>query len=486
VRKLLNNRIGRILDFKGSGNPFVSDILKFVGGTAFSQALAILASPVLTRLYCPEAFGLAALFASITGIIGVVACLRYDQSIMLPKEDEEAANLLGLSLLLAVLTGLITIFVIWLAKAPLLKLFNATALGKYLWLAPLAVFLIGSFASLNCWNSRRKRFGRLSISRVNGSICSVGAQIVAGLTEYSTGGSLIGGAIFGSAVSSFVLGWQIWIDDHKIFKNIKFQKIKSGLLRYKRFPKYDTLSALLNSISLQLPVFFLNIFFSPVSAGYYAISNCLVFMPVIFISTAICQVFFQRSSRAKYEGNLSSISEIILIKLIEIGLYPFLLLSFIGKELFIFAFGLPWAEAGIYAEILSLFGFFVFVTSPMCVLLIVLEKQNILLDFNIFFISIRFISLYTGGLLGNARLSLMLFSISGAVINLILLLYILNMLKISLQIIFKELMPYLIYSILALSILLYCKLIIIGFITIIIYYILLFYINIYSKDIILK
>ena len=78
---------------------FASDVLKLAGGTAFAQALAILASPLITRLYGPEAFGLAALFTSIVGIVGVVACLRYELAIMLPKRDEEAANLLGLSLL---------------------------------------------------------------------------------------------------------------------------------------------------------------------------------------------------------------------------------------------------------------------------------------------------------------------------------------------------------------------------------------------------
>ena len=60
----------------------------------FSTTLA----PVLTRLYGPEAFGFLALFTSITSIIGVVACMRCELAIMLPKTDEEAANLLGLSL----------------------------------------------------------------------------------------------------------------------------------------------------------------------------------------------------------------------------------------------------------------------------------------------------------------------------------------------------------------------------------------------------
>ena len=57
---------------------FAGDVLKLVSGTTFAQLLAILAAPVLTRLYAPDAFGILALFSSITGILGVIACLRYE------------------------------------------------------------------------------------------------------------------------------------------------------------------------------------------------------------------------------------------------------------------------------------------------------------------------------------------------------------------------------------------------------------------------
>ena len=54
---------------------FTTDVLKLVTGTTFAQFIVILASPLLTRLYGPEAFGFLALFTSITSIIGVIACM---------------------------------------------------------------------------------------------------------------------------------------------------------------------------------------------------------------------------------------------------------------------------------------------------------------------------------------------------------------------------------------------------------------------------
>jgi lipopolysaccharide exporter len=73
---------------------FAADVLKLVTGTTVAQVIAALASPLLTRLYGPEAFGFLALFTPFTSII---ACMPACDAIMLPKTGEGSASLLGLS-----------------------------------------------------------------------------------------------------------------------------------------------------------------------------------------------------------------------------------------------------------------------------------------------------------------------------------------------------------------------------------------------------
>jgi len=156
---------------------FATDVLKLVTGTTFAQVITILASPLLTRLYGPEAFGFLALFTSITSIIGVVACMRYEMAIMLPKTDEEAANLLGLCLLcVAVVSGL-TVPALYFGGDAILSMLRAPGLEPYLILVPVFVFISGVFLALNYWNSRTKHFGRLSVARV---ISSLAAALGAG------------------------------------------------------------------------------------------------------------------------------------------------------------------------------------------------------------------------------------------------------------------------------------------------------------------
>jgi len=67
---------------------FLGDTLKIVTGTVLSTIIAILTAPVITRLYNPSEMGISTLFFSITGVIGVIACLRYELAIILPEDDE--------------------------------------------------------------------------------------------------------------------------------------------------------------------------------------------------------------------------------------------------------------------------------------------------------------------------------------------------------------------------------------------------------------
>ncbi|RLB77730.1 MAG: lipopolysaccharide biosynthesis protein, partial [Deltaproteobacteria bacterium] len=185
---------------------FAGNVLKLVAGSVFAQGLGVLVAPIVARLFAPEAFGVAALFVSITSIIGVMACLRYELSIMLPKTDEEAANLLGGSLFFVLIITSISTLIIFFAGDAIANLLNSPKLKKYLWLIPVSVFVSGTFLALNYWNSRTKHFGRLSIARVISSVVTQTTKLGAGLAGFVSSGVLIGTGILGQIVSTFVLG----------------------------------------------------------------------------------------------------------------------------------------------------------------------------------------------------------------------------------------------------------------------------------------
>jgi len=396
---------------------FATDVFKLVTGTTFAQAIAVLASPVLTRLYGPEAFGFFALFTSITSIIGVIACMRYELAIMLPKADEKAANLLGLCLLCVAAVSGLTVPALYFGGDALLSLLRAPGLAPYLLLVPPFVFASGVFLALNYWNSRTKHFGRLSAARVTSSLATTGTQIGAGLAGYATGGSLIGASLVGSSVSTAVLGGQIWRDDHALLRrSISWSGMVEGLKRYKNFPLIDSSSALLNAASWQMPAFLLAAFFSPAVVGYYALGFRVLQFPMSLIGGSIAQVFFQRASEARSDGTLPNFVESVFHLLVVIGIFPILTVTIVGPELFAVIFGDAWVEAGVYAQILSIWAFAWFISSPLSTLWAVLEKQAFGIRITTLNFVTRTISLVLGGITGSPVVALALFAFSGILV----------------------------------------------------------------------
>lgn len=333
---------------------------------------------------------------------------------MLPKANEEAANLLGVSLCSVLIITATTTLIIFFAGDIIVRLVNSKELGKYLWLVPITVFFSGVFLALNYWNSRTKHFGRLSITKVVSSTTTQTTRLGLGFSGYTTGGVLIGTIILGNVVSTCFLAGQIWRDDCTLFKTaIRYQKMLAALKRYSKFPIIDIWGALLNSISWQLPTLLLSVFFSPIIVGYYALTNAVIRLPMSLIAGAIGQVFYQKISQAKNTGEYADVVENVYRRLVAIGLFPMLLLCLIGQDLFKFLFGHNWSEAGVYTQILAPWMLFTFISSPLSTLFAVFERQGSALIIHSAIFLTRLISLYVGGILGNVYITLGLFSMTG-------------------------------------------------------------------------
>ncbi len=396
---------------------FAGNVLKLTSGNVVAQGIGILLAPIVARLFAPEAFGVAALFTSITSIVGIVACFRYELSIMLPESDDEAANLLAVSLLCVMIVAGITALIIVCFDDVILSFFNVYGLEKYLWLVPPAVLLAGISLALNNWNSRTKQFGRLSIVQVVSSCFTQGTKVVAGFAGYVNAGVLILAAILGGLVSTSILGCKIWKNDKHLFKSsLRWQKIGYGIKRYRNFSLIDTWGGLLNIISWQLPVLLLSFYFSPAIVGFYALGAAVVMMPLKIIGSAVAQVFYQKASEEKNRGDVQEVVINTYKRLVASGLFPLLMLCIIGQDLFVVAFGHNWSEAGIYTQILAPWAFFTFVASPMSTLFLVFERQHFALLMHSAIFITRFLSLFIGCILGNVYIALGLFSLTGVLV----------------------------------------------------------------------
>lgn len=411
----------------------INGIVKLVGGSVFISIFGILALPIITRLYSSEVFGVFMVFMSIAGMLSIFATLRYDLPIMFSESNEESASLIGVSFCALLLTVTLLFPLVPLVKSFMMPTSKYSELAKYLWLLLPLVFIRGIYIPLEIWSLRFRRFGIVTISQIVLSISSNAAKLIFGFLGYITVNSLILGSILGEAVSVCLLGSYIWKHDSKLLKkNILWNKIVAAMRNHRYFSFINSYSFLIRTISVQMPIWLLAIFFDPRLVGFYALSNMVFVLPGNLINKEISRVFLQQACELNNKGNgLSDMVGEFFKRVVVLSIFPFLLLLCIGKDFVLIIFGEPWIEAGVYVQILALSAFFSSIAFLLRNLFIVLKKHRFALVFNIVLFLITVLVLIVGGVIGDMRLTLILFSGVTVLFNLYLNLWLLSQAQVS-------------------------------------------------------
>jgi O-antigen/teichoic acid export membrane protein len=401
---------------------FYNEVLKLVTGTTLAQIISVLAAPILARLYTPEEFGAAAAFAAFIGVLGVVVGLRYDLSITISKSPEEASNQLAISIILPLVSSIIFSLYLALFGRALFEIFRIEELAPYALLIPLGAFIAAVSYAFNFWLSKTGHYSTISISRVWQEIIGNTAKLGFAVGGLANAGALIIAGVLGPAASLIILINRFLKNDlHLFYSSITLTRLINGLKRYKKFPLFTTWSSLLNALSEQIPILLLTALFSPTISGYYAVGFRILRLPIILIGNSIAQVFYPQAVAELIKGNsyLSIFVERTFSQLVSLGLFPFLLLTVVGREVFVVVFGNGWSEAGVYVQLMSIPTFFLLISFPIGNLVSVLEKQEADVLYNILLLFAKIGSLIYGAYTNNIHLALLLLAISGSVVNLL-------------------------------------------------------------------
>ena len=121
---------------------FNRNILTLMTGTTIAQAIPIAISPILTRIYTPEDFGIFAIFLAITLIIGSIANGRYELAIMIPKKDEDAINIFALGFIITTSISLLLLVLVLIFQKYFIFLLKNEEIGVWLYFVPISVFFL--------------------------------------------------------------------------------------------------------------------------------------------------------------------------------------------------------------------------------------------------------------------------------------------------------------------------------------------------------
>ena len=408
-------------------NTYLIQILTLMSGTLLAQIIMLGSIPILTRIYTPTEFGFFSLFISVITIFGSISSLKYDQAIMLPKLEKNAQALVLLSVILTISITLLSIIVIYIFSVFILEYFDNNLI--IVCLIPVGILLTGLVQIFTAYSSRNQFYKHLSTTKViNASILASIQISFKYLLNYN---SLVSGKLFADFIS-LVLLYRYHVKKQTLqLKQMTKKRIKLNIDRHHHFPKYQTGTVFLNSLSQNIPILLLGTLYSSEIAGFYALTIRVLQAPIGLIGMSTKEVFYQRASKL-YGNNESffSLYKNTTLGLLKIFILPLLIIFLFGEELYTIIFGLKWSTSGVYSEILIFWLLFAFINTPSIMSFSILGLQKNQLKFEIISILLRIISIYLGFFLYNSELlSLILFTTVSVFLNFLMIIYIYKKVK---------------------------------------------------------
>lgn len=398
------------------GKIFFNDLFKVGGAAIVAQGIGIITVPIFARLFDPEVLGQYTLLISTIGIFGFFSTFRYEYALMLPKEDNDAVNILIGTVGISLLWSSLLFVLIYLFKSDIEQIGQLNSISPFIYLIPILVLLASLINLLRFWANRKKLFGfNARVSIFNSFTIRLGNIGLGSLGFVSSAALVFISLLFQFLETVYRIYNFIKSDIHSFRYQCTLEKIRKQFIRYKRFPLIDVWNGFMDTGSLLIVPILLSVYFSATEVGLYSQSLNIVQLPLVLIATTFGQVFFQRLSEAKYSGELTQVVSESFVFLFIISIPVFTVLFFWGTELFSFFLGERWARAGQYASLLAPWCLLKMVYSPLSVTFIVTERQDVFLILTITTLITRVLSIVIGGIFHSSYLSIFLLGISGVI-----------------------------------------------------------------------
>lgn len=373
-------------------NKFLKGTLLITGGTAFAQFINVILSPIITRIYTPEEYGILTVYISAVSIITITGSLMYELAIPIAEDEDSTVNLIALCILILFLlsTILSILLVIW--GNTILSIFNVETLLEYRLLIPIGLFFTGLYTVFIQYAYRKQNFNTISKTKGYQSLAQGIIQI--GYPFILSGPvGLIIGRIIGQSAGALSLAKPLLLNFYKNVKKVNIASMSALAKRYIRFPLYLMPSQLLNTISVYIPALFIGMLYQEEVAGLYGLANSMVNLPMTLLGTSVADVFYSEAAKIgrKNPEKLMQTSRKVFRNLFLIGLIPLFALVFFGPVLFRLVFGETWYEAGVYSKAIALMAFARFIFTPVSKIYVVFERQKESLLLNILRITLAMV-----------------------------------------------------------------------------------------------
>ena len=372
----VRNAPGAAERFKAMLRPdgFVRAVGVLATGTIVGQLITLAASPILSRLFDPASFGVLAVYTAVLGVATTIGSLRLEQAIGLPRSQQVAFNVMVLAVMTSVVTATVVGALAFVAPGWLFPATDVDVPALVSLLLPLGVLFGSIYQAMSIWALRTRAFQPVAITRVSQAITAAVAQIGAGILGLGAVGLTAGHAL-GQSVGAGTL----------IARTLRGRRLRRprrrdlwlALKRYKRFPLLATPAALLNSVSLQVPVILLASAFGSGATGQYYLSLRITMAPLDVLGRSVGQVFYADAIKLG-RSQPRALRRLVIatsIKSVLIGIIPTSVIAIFSPYIFPILFGADWHDAGLFSRATAVMLLANFAVSPVSQIFLLVEKQ---------------------------------------------------------------------------------------------------------------
>lgn len=419
---------------------FSKNVFRLMTGTTISQIIPFAVMPILSRLFTPEEFGLYAFYLSVVTLLVVFSTGRYELAIPLPQKETDAWQILVLSFSILSMFSLILLLLLLLFNAEILHLLNRPAIGSWLLLLPLFVFMTGTYNILTMWTHRTKNFAVSANSKVHLSIWENLSSLILGFRKNGFNFGDFGQQITGIfapknivlslnniGFSGLLISRLFGLSFSNVYLFMNLNRKNSGLQRktqrteigrlareYKSFPGINMLHAASDELKNSGLSFLILYFFLDRVLGIYNQTYRLLRAPLGIIGSAFGHVFFQEVAALSYSQKpITPLIQKTLKKLFLIALPLFAAIFIISPWFFTLFLGPKWSEVGVYAQYMTPWLFVNFIFSPVSHVALVVGKQMQFWLINLLSSSLVFASMFAAGFFfDDLKMGLILISIT--------------------------------------------------------------------------
>jgi len=375
------------------------------------QAIAFLAYPVLTRIYSNSDFGVFATFMSVSTLLTTISTGRYEESLVIAKDDKETVHLLGFTLKWLAFFSFILFAGFVLFRNFIFPIFKMESIESFWYYLPFTVFFTGLNYLLNNLATREKQFKRIAASGLTQNSVNTATKLIAGFLRLTRPGLIF------SNLLSFITGNIPYLSLKKtVIEALKgnWNSERKAALRYIDFPGFYMGRTFLSGFSLNLPFLILIGVFGEASLGLYSLSFTLLYRPINLFGNSLYTTLFENaaSTMRKRKPILPSLRK--YWKSLCLFILPvFVLAFFIARPLFVILFGAQWKESALYFQYLLPWMFMTLLASPVYFIPILFNKQKIAFGIEVAYLLFRWGALGVGVYVMRFQTGILLFSLVG-------------------------------------------------------------------------